>query len=76
MLTASSVASNRSIQMSQALLMTLGVYLLACYAYGMVLLYRMWSTRGIVRPTSKVEPNELIRAAKQELEQEEQRVAA
>lgn len=62
--------------MPQALLIILGVYLLACYAYGMVVLFRLWSTKGIVRPTSKLEPRELVKAAKQELEQEEQRIAA
>ena len=61
--------------MSQALLIILGVYLLACYAYGMVVLYRLWSTKTIVRPTSKLEPTELVKAAKEELE-DEQRVAA
>ena len=62
--------------MSQALLIILGVYLLACYAYGMVLLVRLWSKKTAVRPTSKLEPVELVKAAKQELEQDEQRVAA
>lgn len=62
--------------MSQALLIILGVYLLACYAYGMVVLVRLWSKKTIIRPTSKLEPVELVRAAKQELEQEEHRVAA
>ena len=61
--------------MSQALLIILGVYLLACYAYGMVVLYRLWSTKTIIRPTSKLEPTELVKAAKQELE-DEQRIAA
>ena len=61
--------------MSQALLIILGIYLLACYAYGMVVLYRLWSTKTIVRPTSKLEPTELVKAAKEELE-DEQRVAA
>ena len=62
--------------MSQALLIILGVYLLACYAYGMVVLVRLWSKKTVVRPTSKLEPVELVKAAKQELEQDEQRVAA
>ncbi|MBX2850774.1 MAG: hypothetical protein KTR15_03390 [Phycisphaeraceae bacterium] len=62
--------------MSQALLIILGVYLLACYAYGMVVLVRLWSTKTVIRPTSKIEPTELVKAAKQELEQDEQRVAA
>lgn len=62
--------------MSQALLIILGVYLLACYAYGMVVLVRLWSTKTVLRPTSKLEAPELIRAAKQELEQDEQRIAA
>jgi hypothetical protein len=62
--------------MSPALLIILGVYLLACYAYGMVVLYRLWSKNTVVRPTSKLEPVELVKAAKQELEQDEQRVAA
>ena len=61
--------------MPLALLIILGVYLLACYAYGMVVLYRLWSTKTIVRPTSKLEPTELVKAAKQELE-DEQRIAA
>lgn len=61
--------------MSQALLIILGVYLLACYAYGMVVLYRLWSTKTTVRPTSKLEPTELVKAAKEELE-DEQRIAA
>lgn len=62
--------------MSQALLIILGVYLLACYAYGMVVLVRLWTTRTIIRPTSKLEPTELVRAAKRELEQDERRAAA
>ena len=62
--------------MSQALLILLGLYLLACYAYGMVVLFRLWSTKTVVRPTSKLESPELIKAAKQELERDEQRVAA
>ena len=62
--------------MSQVLLIILGVYLLACYAYGMLLLYRLWSTKTIVRSTSKLETTQLIQAAKQELEQDEQRIAA
>lgn len=62
--------------MSQALLIVLGVYLLACYAYGMVVLVRLWSQKTVVRPTSKLEAPELIRAAKQEMDQEDQRIAA
>lgn len=62
--------------MSQGLLIILGVYILACYAYGVVLLVRLWMQKTTVRPTSKLEPTELVKAAKQELEQEEQRVAA
>lgn len=62
--------------MPQALLIILGIYLLACYAYGMVVFYRLWTSKAVVRPTSKLEPTELIRAAKQELEQDEQRIAA
>ncbi|MEM6504764.1 MAG: hypothetical protein AAF711_04785 [Planctomycetota bacterium] len=62
--------------MSPGLLIFLGAYLLACYAYGMVLLFRLWIQKTAVRPTSKLEPTELVRAAKQELEQEEKRVAA
>jgi len=62
--------------MPQALLIVLGVYLLACYAYGMAVLFRLWTTKRIVRPTSKMEPKQLVKAAKQELEQEEQRIAA
>jgi len=62
--------------MSQALLIILGVYLAGCYAYGMAVLLRLWSTKGVARPTSKVEPKELIKAAKQELDQDEQRIAA
>lgn len=62
--------------MSQALLIILGVYLLACYSYGMLVLYRLWSTKTTVRPTSRLESTELVQAAKQELEQDEQRVAA
>ena len=66
--------------MSQALLIILGVYLVACYAYGMVLLVRLGTQRTIVRPTSRLEATELVRAAKAELEQgefgDEQRIAA
>lgn len=62
--------------MSQALLIILGIYLLACYAYGMFVLLRLWSTKTVVRPTSRLESTELVKAAKQELEQDEQRVAA
>ena len=62
--------------MPQALLIILGIYLIGCYAYGVVLLFRLWSTKGVVRPTSMLEPRELVKAAKQELEQDEQRVAA
>ena len=66
--------------MSQALLIILGVYLFACYAYGVLLLVRLGTQRMITRPTSRLEPTELVRAAKQELEQgefgDEQRVAA
>lgn len=62
--------------MSQALLIILGIYLLACYAYGMVVLFRLWSQKTGVRPTSKLEATQLIKAAKQELDQEEQRIAA
>ena len=62
--------------MSQALLIILGAYLLACYAYGMVVLVRMWTTKAVVRPTSKLEATQLVQAAKKELEQDEQRVAA
>lgn len=62
--------------MSQALLIILGIYLLACYAYGIAVLLRLWSTKTVIRPTSRLESTELVKAAKQELEQEEQRVAA
>lgn len=66
--------------MSQFLLIILGVYLFACYAYGMYVLVRIGTTRTIVRPTSRQEPTELIRNAKQELEEadfsDEQRIAA
>lgn len=62
--------------MSQALLILLGLYLLACYAYGMVVLVRLWSQKTVIRPTSKLEATQLIKAAKQELDQEEQRIAA
>lgn len=66
--------------MSQALLVLLGLYLVACYGYGMVLLVRLGTQRRIVRPTSRREPTELVRAARRELEEgklgDEQRVAA
>ncbi len=62
--------------MSQALLIILGIYLLACYAYGMVVLVRLWSTKTVIRPTSKLESTQLVQAAKQELERDEQRIAA
>lgn len=62
--------------MSQALLIILGVYLAACYAFGTVMLVRLWTTKTIVRPTSKLEPTELIRAAQRELDQQEERRAA
>ena len=66
--------------MSQVLLIILGVYLAACYAYGMYVLVRLVMTPTVTRPTSRMEPTELARAAKAELEQgeygEEQRIAA
>ena len=62
--------------MSQALLIILGIYLLACYAYGMVVLVRLWTQKTVIRPTSKLESTELVKAAKRELEQDEQRIAA
>ncbi|MGB0767363.1 MAG: hypothetical protein ACPGYV_06605 [Phycisphaeraceae bacterium] len=46
----------------------------------MVLLVRLGTQRRIVRPTSRREPTELVRAARRELEEgklgDEQRVAA
>lgn len=66
--------------MSQFLLIVLGVYLAACYVYGMVVLVRLVMTPTVTRPTSRVEPTELVRAAKAELEQgefgDDQRIAA
>lgn len=66
--------------MSQVLLIVLGVYLAACYGYGMYLLIRLGTTKSVIRPTSRQEPTELARAARQELEdngyEEEQRIAA
>ena len=67
--------------MSQVLLIALGVYLAACYAYGMYLAVRLLLTRTVLRPTSRREPTELAREARVQLEQdegriEEQRIAA
>ena len=67
--------------MSQVLLIVLGVYLTACYAYGVYLLVRLAMTRTVLRPTSRQEPTELARAARAELDQHlepagEQRIAA
>jgi len=65
--------------MSQVLLIVLGVYLAVCYAYGMYVLVRLLMARTLTRPTSRLEPTELVRAAKAELEQremEEKRLAA
>lgn len=62
--------------MSKALLLVLGVYLFACYAYGMLVLVRLWAKKRVTRPTSRLDSPELIKAAKCELEQDEQRLAA
>ena len=67
--------------MSQVLLIILGVYLAACYCYGMYVVVRLLTTRTVVRPTSRREPTELAREARAELEQDgfyddEQRIAA
>ena len=67
--------------MSQVLLIGLGLYLAACYAYGMLLVVRLLKTRTIIRPTSRQEPHELARAARIELSKDgtlpdERRVAA
>ncbi|MFN3167011.1 MAG: hypothetical protein ACE37H_08110 [Phycisphaeraceae bacterium] len=67
--------------MSNVLLIGLGVYLAACYLYGMVLLLRLMTTRTTIRPTSRAEPTELCRVARAELElddaaADEQRLAA
>ena len=67
--------------MSQVLLIMLGVYLAACYAYGMYVLVRLAMTRTVLRPTSRQEPTELARVAREELAEQlepqgEQRIAA
>lgn len=62
--------------MSKALLLVLGLYLLACYGYGVVVLVRLWAKRVVVRPTSKPDSPGLIKPSKHELEQDEQRLAA
>lgn len=67
--------------MSQVLLIILGIYLAACYAYGVYLLVRIGTTRTVIRPTSRMEPTELARAAREELGEaadlpEEKRIAA
>lgn len=69
--------------MTQVLLIVLGVYLSACYAYGMYVLYRVAKTRTRHRPTSRLDATDLVRAARAELpdqgavhEEEETRVAA
>lgn len=54
--------------MSQVLLISLGVYLAACYAYGVYLVLRLLTTRTVTRPTSRAEPTELCRAARAELQ--------
>jgi hypothetical protein len=67
--------------MSKVLLIGLGVYLGACYLYGVYLLLRLMTTRTIARPTSRAEPTELCRAARAELQlddavEDAQRLAA
>lgn len=57
--------------MSQVLLIVLGVYLAACYVYGVYLVLRLATTRTVIRPTSRREPTELAREARRELELEE-----
>lgn len=64
----------------QVLLIVLGVYLAVCYGYGLYVLIRLATTPKMVRPTSRLEPKELARVARAELEQgeieREQRIAA
>lgn len=65
--------------MAQVLLVVLGVYLAACYGYGMYLVLRLVMSPGAVRPTPMLESMELVRKAKRELEvdfPEDQRIAA
>jgi len=67
--------------MSQVLLIVLGLYLAACYAYGVYLVARLATTRTVIRPTSRREATELVRAAKAELKEQlehpgEHRIAA
>lgn len=67
--------------MPQVLLLLLGIYLVACYAYGVFTLVRLLTARKVVRPTSRREPTELARAAMAELDRDpayadKQRVAA
>jgi hypothetical protein len=67
--------------MSKVLLIGLGVYLAACYLYGLFLLLRLVTTHTIARPTSRAEPTELCRAAREQLQMDdavadEQRLAA
>ena len=58
--------------MSQVLLIGLGVYLALCYLYGMYVLMRLLTTRTLIRPTSMREPTELCRAARAELQLDEE----
>jgi len=67
--------------MSKVLLIGLGVYLGACYLYGVYMLLRLMTTRTIARPTSRAEPTELCRVAREQLQMDdavadEQRLAA
>lgn len=66
--------------MSSFLLIVLGVYLAACYLYGMYVVMRLLMVRTTIRATSRQEPTELIAAARAELERnefpDERRVAA
>lgn len=67
--------------MSQVLLIVLGLYLAACYAYGVYLLVRVAKVPTILRPTSRREATDLVREAKAELQEQvdhpgEQRIAA
>ena len=53
--------------MTLYLLIALGVYLSACYAYGIYVLYRVAKTKTIVRPTSQMDKSELARVARSQL---------
>lgn len=50
--------------MAPYLLIALGVYLAACYVYGIYVLFRLWRAKSVSRATSTLEPADLARAAR------------